>query len=214
MAARCVRRRRGPRTPSRRAGSASRRVASASTASQQVCQSTPRCRASAETVVSSNVNASVAHAAAREVSFARGGTSSCCSVNTLDRTGRFAAPPQPGQPHQPDRDPETRSVRDDSSPPSVADRDDPAARAAADVSVGLDGQHDPVRLRVRRSGHACPARRTRVGARAPGRARGARRVIHVEAFSSINCLVAVDPEGLDTFIPAPPRRPRSAGTHA
>jgi hypothetical protein len=34
-------------------------------------------------------------------------------------------------------------------------------------------------------------------------------VIHVEAFSSINCLVAVDPEGLDTFIPAPPRRVKS-----
>jgi hypothetical protein len=49
-----------------------------------------------------------------------------------------------------------------------------------------------------------------VGARAPERARGARRVIHVEAFSSINCLVAVDPEGLDTFIPGPPRQTPSA----
>jgi len=63
-------------------GRPSRRVASNSTASQQECQSTPRWRATAETVVSSNVNASVAHRAALLVSFARGGTSSCCSVNT------------------------------------------------------------------------------------------------------------------------------------
>jgi hypothetical protein len=40
-----------------------------------------------------------------------------------------------------------------------------------------------------------------VCARAPQRARGARRVIHVEAFSSINCLLAVDPEGLEPSFP-------------
>jgi len=40
-----------------------------------------------------------------------------------------------------------------------------------------------------------------VGARAPERARGARRVIHVEVFNRSVSLVASDPEGLDTFIP-------------
>jgi hypothetical protein len=94
----------------------------------------------------------------------------------------------------------------------VADRHDPAPRAAA--GVGLDGQHDPVHSAVdRQDMHAWHVEQ-QVGARAPERARGARRVIHVEAFSSINCLVAVDLEGLDTFIPAPPRRLQSASTHA
>jgi hypothetical protein len=87
----------------------------------------------------------------------------------------------------------------------VADRDNPTRRAATDVDVGLDRQHEPGQLAVDgqnvHAGHV----EQQVGARAPGRARGARRVIHVEAFSSINCLVAVDPEGLDTFITAPPR---------
>jgi hypothetical protein len=32
-------------------------------------------------------------------------------------------------------------------------------------------------------------------------------VIHVEVFNRSVSLVASDPEGLDTFIPAPPRRP-------
>jgi hypothetical protein len=97
----------------------------------------------------------------------------------------------------------------------MPDRDHPARRAAADVHVGLDRQHEPVRLAVNgqdvHAGHV----EQQVGARAPGRARGARRVIHVEAFSSINCLVAVDPEGLDvdhpwTATPATirPARPR------
>jgi hypothetical protein len=42
---------------------------------------------------------------------------------------------------------------------------------------------------------------------APARARATRRVVHVEVFWSSECLVASDPEGLDTFIPGPPRRP-------
>jgi hypothetical protein len=130
------------------------------------------------------------------------------------RAGRFAAAPQPSQPHQPNRDPETRCVRNHSSTASVADRDHPTRWAAANVRVGLYGQHHPSQLAVDRQDVHARHVEQQVGARAPGRARGARRVIHVEAFSSINCLVAVDPEGLDTFIPAPPRRPRSAVTHA
>jgi hypothetical protein len=93
------------------------------------------------------------------------------------RAGRLAAAPQPGQPHQPDRDPETRSVRDDPSTPAVANRDDPALRAAADVSVGLDGQHHPLRLSF--DGQDMHARHVeqQVGTRAPERARDATRVI-------------------------------------
>jgi hypothetical protein len=123
----------------------------------------------------------------------------------LDRAVRFAAAPQSGQPHQPDRYPEARSVRDDPSTPAVADRDDAALRAAADVSVGLDGQHHPLRLSFdgqdMHPGHV----EQQVGTRAPERARGARRVIHVEVFNRSVSLVASDPEGLDIFIPAPPR---------
>jgi hypothetical protein len=67
------------RTPRVRRGSLVRRVASRRTACQRVCQSTFRCRASAETVVSSCASASTAHAIAREVSTVRGATSSCVS---------------------------------------------------------------------------------------------------------------------------------------
>jgi hypothetical protein len=123
------------------------------------------------------------------------------------RAGRFAAPPQPGPPHQPDRDTEAGSIRDDPSAASVADRDHPTRWATADVSPRLDGQHNSARLAV--DGQDMHARHVEqeVGARAPGRARGARRVIHVEVFNRSVSLVASDPEGLDTFIPAPPRRP-------
>ena len=60
-----------------------------------VCQSTPRCRASAETVVSSCASASVAQLTARVVSFARGATISWCSVNVPVGAGGLAAPPDP-----------------------------------------------------------------------------------------------------------------------
>ena len=113
-------------TPSRRAGSASRRVASASTASQQVCQSTPRCRASAETVVSSN-GQRIRRPPRRPGGQLRPRRDQVVLFGEhLHRAGRFAAAPQSGQPHQPDRDPEARSVRDDPSTAAVADRDDPA----------------------------------------------------------------------------------------
>jgi len=89
----------------------------------------------------------------------------------------------------------------------VADRDHPTRRATADVSLRLDGQHNSARLAV--DGQDVHARHVeqQVGARAPERARGARRVIHVEVFNRSVSLVASDPEGLDTFIPGPPRRP-------
>jgi hypothetical protein len=61
-------------------GSLVRAQASTSTASQQVCQSTPSCRASADTVVSSELSALVAQATARVVSTIRDGAISCASV--------------------------------------------------------------------------------------------------------------------------------------
>ncbi len=45
-----------------------------------------------------------------------------------------------------------------------------------------------------------------IGALAPRVARDARTVIHVEVFNPSGSLVASDLEGLDTLIPAPPRR--------
>jgi hypothetical protein len=46
----------------------------------RVCQSTPSCRASADTVVSSELSALVAHATARVVSTIRDGAMSCASL--------------------------------------------------------------------------------------------------------------------------------------
>ncbi len=66
-------------TPWVRSGRLVRRVASPLTARHSVCQSTFRCRASAETVVSSWASASVAQPIAREVSTARGAISSWTS---------------------------------------------------------------------------------------------------------------------------------------
>lgn len=68
-------------TPSSRAGSSRRLIASPSIASQAVCQSTPRCRANAETVVSSWARASVAQTTALAVSLARGAISGWDSEN-------------------------------------------------------------------------------------------------------------------------------------
>ena len=67
------------RTPDNRPARPIRVVASARTARHSVCQSTRRCRANAETVVSSCASASVAHAIARDVSKARDAISSCVS---------------------------------------------------------------------------------------------------------------------------------------
>jgi hypothetical protein len=66
-------------TPASRSGLLVRVTASAFTARHRVCQSTRKCRASAETVVSSWTSASVAHVIAREVSTARGAINSCIS---------------------------------------------------------------------------------------------------------------------------------------
>ena len=68
-------------TPASLRGSATRARASTSIAFQAVCQSTPRCRARAETVVSSSLSASTAQPTARTVSAARRGATSWASLN-------------------------------------------------------------------------------------------------------------------------------------
>ena len=92
----------------------------------------------------------------------------------------------------------------------MADRDDPARRAAADVSLRLDGQHHPGRLAV--DDQAVHARhveqevvrrhQSALEAHVEGSADQ-----HVEVFNRSVSLAASDPEGLDAFIPGPPRRP-------
>lgn len=77
-------------TPWRRSGLLMRRSASAPIASQAVCQSTPRCRAIAETVVSSCRNASTAHAIARVVSLDRAPAYEWSSVH-VDTAQAFSA---------------------------------------------------------------------------------------------------------------------------
>jgi hypothetical protein len=69
-------------TPVSRVGSPVRTFASISMAFQAVCQSTPKWRASAETVASSWARASAAQPTARTVSTARGGAMSWVSLNT------------------------------------------------------------------------------------------------------------------------------------
>jgi len=82
---------------------------------------------------------------------------------------------QPGEPHQPDREPETRSVRHRSTPAPVPDRHDPAGRAPTHIGVGLDGQDEPCRSTLHGQ-HVHPGHVEQgVGARTSGHARSARR---------------------------------------
>ena len=121
----------------------------------------PRWRASAETVVSSWANASVAHQIARVVSFARGATSVCSSVNVTDRAGRLRRIARSACASRTSRTgPEARRVASAVRPAAVADRDHPARRAPR--------RH---RRRSRRSAPAAPSSR----GRPPGRASPARR---------------------------------------
>jgi len=148
-----------------------------------VCQSTPRWRASAKNVMSSNHNASVAHRAALLVSFARGGTRSCCSGTPAHQRRPF------GDVHGP---------RDGQPPTSASD---------STVSTNQSSWRSTVRTFIPGTSNNRSVRghQDALEAHVHGSADQ-----HVEAFSSINCLVAVDPEGVDTFIPAPPR-PTTSG---
>ena len=110
------------------------------------CQSTPRWRASAETVVSSWVSASVAHRTARTVNTARGGARACSSLNVaLGQAGsrqrqiRFSQRTN-GTPA------EAGCVMRNVHPAPVADREHSAAWAAVLDLVGLHRHHQPVLL--------------------------------------------------------------------
>lgn len=105
--------------PLSRSGSAILVCASALIADQQVSHATPRCRAIADTVVSSCRNASTAHDVALAVS-------------------RFRTPPDPLAPSHPHRPSEARSVVQQLDSAAVADRDHPAVRTASEDIVGLD----------------------------------------------------------------------------
>ena len=72
-------------TPSRRLGSASSSSASGLMLSQTVCQSSPSCRAIAETAMSCFFSCSCAQWPARTVSFSRGPMRWCSSVNVTWR---------------------------------------------------------------------------------------------------------------------------------
>ncbi|XAS78273.1 hypothetical protein V3G39_01475 [Dermatophilaceae bacterium Sec6.4] len=80
----------------------------------------------------------------------------------------------------------------------MTDRDHPAGRAPADISIGFDAHHNPARILMnhgkdRETGQIEQG----IGPSTPAQARATRTVIRVEVFSSSGSLVAPDPEGLD-----------------
>ncbi len=82
-------------------------------------------------------------------------------------------------------------------PPPVTDRDDPAGRAATNISIGFDAHHDPARILVDHVQDMETGQiKQGIGPGTPAQGRATRNVSHVEVFSS-ECLVASDPEGLD-----------------
>ena len=192
-------------TPISRAGSATRRVASVSIASQQVCQSTPRCRASAETVVSSCSRASVAQPIARLVSFARGATRSCRSVNVpagqagsahrqtrADHCNRTGTPKHGASATTRRRRPCPMAItpQDGHPPTSASDSTSSTSRSGSrrTASTCMPGTSNIASARA----HQCAP-----GLLPSGPRRGLLRTVS---------LVASDLEGLDTPHRGPPRR--------
>ena len=128
--------------------------------------------------------------------------------------GPLSAPPDPSRPHQADRDPEARRVRDPSAPTAMTNREHPTRRAPAHRGVGLAPQQQPI-LAPLHVEHVHPRNvEHRISPSAPTHARTTPTVIHVGVFISSGSLVAPDPEGPDTPIPAPPRRSQRRPTHA
>jgi hypothetical protein len=107
-------------------------------ADQQVSHATPRCRAIADTVVSSCRNASTAHdvGPGGELGAGRGVGLDLGPCPTSTR--RFGTPPDPLAPSHPHRPSEARSVVQQLDSAAVADRDHPAVRTASEDVVGLD----------------------------------------------------------------------------
>lgn len=159
MFARCVRRRRGPAPPPAGPG---RRPADGLRPRRRPSRCATRHRGAgpAETVVSSKVNASVAQAAARLVIFARGGTSSCRSVNTA--TGR----PVHGSATAGPATPPAPALRNTERPPRCAGDGRARPRRPRTRGSRRHQRRTPPSARTGTarappSGRACQARRTR-----------------------------------------------------
>ncbi len=161
--------------------------------------------ASADTVVSSWLGASVAQATDRVVSTARAGARSCSSLNVAvlhigsrHRQIRFSQRTRVTRP-------KAGCVVQQMNSAAVANRDHTAAGAAVLDLVGLHGEHQPVLLVDRDGEDVHPGNvEHSVGPGAPARARTTHRVVHRRGFRS-ECLVASDLEGPDALNPAPPR---------
>ena len=124
--------------PLSRSGSAILVCASALIADQQVSHATPRCRAIADTVVSSCRNR-VDRPRRRpggELGAGRGVGLDLGPGPTSTRW--FGTPPDPLAPSHPHRTSEARSVVQQLDSAAVADRDHPAVRTASEDVVGLD----------------------------------------------------------------------------
>jgi hypothetical protein len=194
------------RTPRVRRGSLVRRVASRRTACQRVCQSTFRCRASAETVVSSCASASTAHALAREVSTVPRRNQLVRFGPRPDRAVGLGATPDPLEPNDEHRHPETRRVRRGHPAPAMPDCEHPAPGTPGRVGIGLHGDHQLAMTALDVEHMHAVGVEHRIGAGAPRHARTTPTVIHVGVFDSSGSFVAPDPEDPDPHISAMPRR--------
>ncbi len=124
------------------------------------------------------------------------------------------AAPDPFAPHHHRRDRAARRVVHPMLAAAVPDRDHPAGRAAADIGLGLDRQHQPLRF-ADHVQHVHPGDvEQRIGPGAPAHTRTTPTVIHVGVFlrsaaSSLPILKAPTP-------PSPLRHadPRHPPTHA
>jgi hypothetical protein len=159
------------RTPRVRSGRLVRRAASPLTARHSVCQSTRRCRASAETVVSSSASASVAQATARDVNTARGAISWCVSDQvSIGQSGSSQRQTRLSQTIR------TGIPKHGASAAVMRRRPCPVASTPqpghpGDVGVGLDRNHQ-VAMPATHVNHVHPVGvEHRIGARTPARGR-------------------------------------------
>ncbi len=178
---------------------------------EQVCQSTPRCRASADTVVSSFASASVAQPTARAVSLARRPEEIVLLAErvTLTPAQRIATPACATTPawlhrSRARRRPRAPAGRARPRPPHTTGTQPRSHRTPPSTPVARD--------HARRPRHACQPRRT---TRRPGRTNARPDHTYSDPCRGLlrsGCFVAPDHEGPGAFTPATPRRrarPRS-----
>jgi hypothetical protein len=91
--------------------------------------------------VSKRCSASVAHATARAVSFARGPANGCFSVNVVLRQSGSGQRPDTLGREQPHRPAETENVMQPDLPAPVAHCNDATARTTGKIVTGLDVQN-------------------------------------------------------------------------